>query len=98
MGRLLIFVLLGCVVVRMTTGRWPWTWLAASGRSQAEADARSILGVSRNATRDEITDAHRRLLVRVHPDRGGSAEAVYQANHARDLLLVRADRSRSETP
>lgn len=96
MVRLLIFVVLGCVVVRMTTGRWPWAWLAASGRSQAESQARNLLGVNRNATREEISEAHRRLLIRVHPDRGGSNEAVHRANSARDLLLARASQSETE--
>lgn len=98
MGRLLIIVLLGCVVVRMATGKWPWNWWRASQRSQDEAIARNLLGVNRNATRDEIADAHRRLLIRVHPDRGGSNEAVHRANSARDLLLARTDRNRTEKP
>jgi DnaJ homolog subfamily C member 19 len=31
--------------------------------------------------------AHRRLIARIHPDRGGSTEQVHEANAARDLLL-----------
>ncbi|MFM6831362.1 MAG: molecular chaperone DnaJ, partial [Novosphingobium sp.] len=31
----------------------------------------------------------RRLIAQVHPDRGGSNEAVHEANAARDLLLAR---------
>ena len=34
----------------------------------------------------------RRVLAKVHPDRGGSNEAVHQATAARDLLLARLDR------
>ena len=97
MGRLLILVVLGCVIVRMATGKWPWGWWSVSQRSQDEAQARSLLGVNRNATRDEIADAHRRLLIRIHPDRGGSNEAVHRANSARDLLLARAERHEMET-
>jgi hypothetical protein len=39
--------------------------------------------------REDIIDAHRKLLSRVHPDKGGTNEAVYEANAARDLLLER---------
>ncbi len=96
MVRLLILVLLGCVVARMLTGQWPWTWLAASERSSAAAQARNLLGVNRTATRAEIAEAHRRLLIRVHPDHGGSNEAVHRANAARDLLLAQATRREME--
>ena len=37
--------------------------------------------------RDEIVEAHRRLLGMVHPDRGGTSAQVHEANAARDLLL-----------
>lgn len=92
MGRLLFFILIGCVVLRLATGKWPWQLWAASQRGQDEAQARALLGVGRNASPADIAEAHRRLLVRVHPDRGGSNEAVHQANQARDLLLARAAR------
>jgi DnaJ homolog subfamily C member 19 len=96
MVRILILILLGCVAVRMISGKWPWSWWSVSQRSQDEAQARKLLGVNPNATRAEIADAHRRLLIRVHPDRGGSNAAVHQANTARDLLLARAARSETE--
>ncbi|MBW4331872.1 J domain-containing protein [Stakelama sp. CBK3Z-3] len=54
-----------------------------------EAEARSVLGVGRDAGRDEIRAAHRRQVARVHPDRGGSAEATRRINAARDLLIGR---------
>lgn len=96
MGRILFFTIVACVVLRMATGKWPWELWAASERSQDEAQARALLGVNRNATRDDITEAHRRLLIRVHPDKGGSNEAVHQANRARDLLLARLARAETE--
>ena len=48
-----------------------------------------MLGVDRSAKREAIIEAHRRLIARVHPDRGGSNDAVHAANAARDLLLAR---------
>jgi len=43
--------------------------------------------VRANANREEILDAHRKLVAIVHPDRGGTNSQVHEANAARDLLL-----------
>lgn len=55
-----------------------------------------MLGVDRAARREAIIEAHRRLIARVHPDRGGSNGAVHAANAARDLLLARLERNQAE--
>ena len=89
MGRLLIYLILASVVLRMVTGRWPWQHLASNPDTGEVDAARSLLGLGRTASRDDIIEAHRNLLIRVHPDRGGSSEAVHRANAARDLLLAR---------
>jgi DnaJ family protein C protein 19 len=51
-------------------------------------DARRLLGVGANASLAEIRAAHRRLIVRVHPDVGGSAELAHRVNLARDTLVA----------
>jgi DnaJ homolog subfamily C member 19 len=96
MGRLILFLVLGCIAVRVLAGKWPWELWRASERSQDEAQARALLGLGRQSSREEINDAHRRLLIRVHPDRGGSNEAVHQATRARDLLLAQIARRETE--
>jgi curved DNA-binding protein CbpA len=53
----------------------------------SKADARSILGVGPEASREEVEAAYRRLMQRAHPDRGGSAGLAAQLNAARDRLL-----------
>lgn len=92
MGKLIALLLVGVLVCRALTGQWPWDLWRQSEQAQDEAQARALLGVGRDALRDEIIEAHRRLLIRVHPDRGGSAEQVHAAARARDLLLARLDR------
>lgn len=55
--------------------------------TMSKADARSILGVGPEASREEVEAAYRRLMQRAHPDRGGSAGLAAQLNAARDRLL-----------
>jgi uncharacterized SAM-binding protein YcdF (DUF218 family) len=56
-------------------------------------DARRLLGVSADASLAEIRAAHRRLIARVHPDAGGSAELASRINEARDTLIADITRS-----
>lgn len=83
-------ILLAAVIVlgsKLLFGRWPWELLGQSARSGEIKRAQTLLGLSRNPNRDQVIEAHRRLVTQVHPDRGGSAELVHEANAARDLLL-----------
>jgi DnaJ family protein C protein 19 len=98
MSKLLFFGMFACALCKWATGQWPWQLFRKSEQSQKEAMARGLLGVDRNASRTDIADAHRRLLARVHPDRGGSNAAVHAATAARDTLLARLDRTETGTP
>ena len=53
------------------------------------AEARQILGVGPEATREEIQAAYKRLIRMAHPDSGGTAGLAAQLNAARDRLLER---------
>ena len=89
MSKLLILLVLASVACRMLVGKWPWELFKSATASSDEAQARAVLGVDRHASAEAIAEAHRRLIARVHPDRGGSSERVHEANAARDLLLAR---------
>ncbi|HEV7156861.1 MAG TPA: molecular chaperone DnaJ [Caulobacteraceae bacterium] len=51
------------------------------------SDARSVLGLAPGADRPAIEAAHRRLMLRAHPDLGGTSGLAAQLNAARDVLL-----------
>jgi len=50
-------------------------------------EALSVLGLAEGASPDDIRAAHRRLIQRVHPDVGGSADLAARINRAKDVLL-----------
>lgn len=89
MTKLLTLILIASLACKLLAGKWPWELLKVDGRSASEAKARALLGIASGAGYDDVIEAHRRLIARVHPDRGGSSEAVHEANAARDLLLAR---------
>lgn len=54
-----------------------------------EALALEILGLQPGDDRKAVTEAHRRLMQKLHPDRGGSDYLAKRINEARDYLISR---------
>lgn len=60
---------------------------AGSRTDMSRNEALAVLGLAEGATADEIRAAHRRLIQRMHPDVGGSADLAARINRAKDILL-----------
>jgi len=60
---------------------------AANGSISSKEEAFSILGLAPDASRDDIVLAHRRLMSRLHPDKGGSDYLASRINQAKDYLI-----------
>ena len=92
MVKLLILAAVIAYGWKLVSGRWPWEPKSSAGAKQT-AQARRLLGVSAAASREDIIEAHKRLVAIVHPDRGGTSAGVHEANEARDLLLAQLPNS-----
>jgi len=94
-SRLFVGFIVIFVVLYLLSGRGR---VLLSGRSRVSTARRAsrmtrseallVLGLNEGATEREITEAHRRLVAKVHPDvPGGSQYLASQLNQARDALL-----------
>ncbi|MCB1679726.1 MAG: DnaJ domain-containing protein [Halioglobus sp.] len=58
-----------------------------SGGNMARKEALAVLGLDETATEEDIVNAHRKLMQKLHPDRGGNDYLAAKINRAKDVLL-----------
>ena len=59
----------------------------SSSGQMSRAEALDILGLEDGASHDEIEEAYKALIVKNHPDQGGTDWLAARLNEARDYLL-----------
>ncbi|MCY4228281.1 MAG: hypothetical protein OXF20_11455 [Gammaproteobacteria bacterium] len=52
-----------------------------------QQEALEILGLNSGASKEEVIAAHKKLMQKIHPDKGGSSFLASQINQAKDTLL-----------
>ena len=59
----------------------------SDGQGMSMKRAADVLGVEVDASKEEIIAAHRRLMDKLHPDKGGSSFLAAELNAAKQVLL-----------
>ncbi|GJQ11991.1 hypothetical protein GpartN1_g3782.t1 [Galdieria partita] len=64
-------------------------WIKGFEPVMTREEALKILGLREGATKEQIAEAHRKLMRVNHPDNGGSTLIASKINEAKDVLLGR---------
>ncbi len=60
---------------------------SATSGDMSQKEAEEILGLSHNYSKKDVIDAHRKLMQKLHPDRGGNDYLASKINAAKEKLI-----------
>jgi len=80
--------LAGRMILRQRAAATAEQWIKGGFQQKMDRkEALQILGLKDGpSTRNKLKDAHRRIMIANHPDRGGSPYLASKINEAKDLL------------
>ncbi|XP_029967989.1 dnaJ homolog subfamily C member 15 [Salarias fasciatus] len=73
-------------VKKMPTSAFSAYYKGGFEQKMSRREASLILGISPVSTKAKVREAHRRIMVLNHPDKGGSPFLAAKINEAKDLL------------
>lgn len=59
----------------------------AGKKPMSQQEALDVLGLKAGYTKEDVIQAHRRMMQKIHPDRGGSDYLAAQINQAKETLI-----------
>lgn len=71
---------------KMPTSAFSAYYKGGFEQKMSKREASLILGISPASTKAKVRDAHRRIMVLNHPDKGGSPYLAAKINEAKDFL------------
>ena len=60
---------------------------SSTNMTMSHQEAADLLGIDVESNEEEVRLAHKKLMQKIHPDRGGSDALASQINQAKDTLL-----------
>ncbi|XP_070694428.1 dnaJ homolog subfamily C member 15 [Pempheris klunzingeri] len=73
-------------VKRMPTSAFSTYYKGGFEQKMSRREACLVLGISPTSTKAKVREAHRRVMVLNHPDKGGSPYLAAKINEAKDLM------------
>ncbi|XP_034042276.1 dnaJ homolog subfamily C member 15 [Thalassophryne amazonica] len=73
-------------VKKMPTAAFSTYYRGGFEQKMSKREASLILGIGPGSTKSKVREAHRRIMVQNHPDKGGSPYLAAKINEAKDIL------------